>query len=59
MFTIFPWVYVALTCFKQLPPNLPLMLASKELTQGLRKLLGAEGDVILSEDNTLDIHDKT
>ena len=52
-------MYVALTCFKQLPPNLPLMLASKELTQGLRKLLGAEGDAILSEDNTLDIHDKT
>ena len=52
-------MYVALTCFKKLLPNLPLMLASKELTQGLRKLLGAEGDVILSEDNTLDIHDKT
>ena len=59
MFTIFPWVYVDLSCFKQLPLNLTLILASKKFNEGLRKLLGAEGGAILSADNPLDLHAKT
>ena len=51
MFTI-----VNLFCFKQLPLNLTLNLVAKQFNEGLRKLLGAEGGVILSADNPLDFH---
>ena len=60
MFTIFPWVYVILSCFKQLPLNLTLGLTPKYSNDGLRKIWGAEGAVIFSSDvhQTLDFYDK-
>ena len=58
MFTAFPWVYVVLSCLKQLPLNLTLVLVHKCFTEALRKLWGAEGDLILSSDTPLDFHSK-
>ena len=52
-------VYVNLSCFKQLPLNLTLILVPNQFNEGLRKLLSAEEGVILSADNPLDFYDKT
>ena len=46
MFIILPGVYVILFCFRQIPLNLTLVLVPKWFDEGLRKLGGAEGDLI-------------
>ena len=46
MFTDFPWLYVIVFCFKQLPLNITLGLVPKYSNERLKKVLGAEGAVI-------------
>ena len=59
MFTIFPWLYVILSCFKQPPLNFTLVLVPKWFNEGSRKLLAVEEVLILSSHNRLDFHSKT
>ena len=58
MFTIFPWVYVILSCFKQLPLSLTLVLLPKQFNERSRKLWGTEANLIPSSDNPLDSYSK-
>ena len=54
--TIALWVYVILSCFKQLPLNSTLVLVPRKFNKGLRILLDLAGGLILSSDSALDFH---
>ena len=58
MFTIFPWINVIFSCFKQSPLNFTLILVPKKSNEGLNILLDVRGGLILSSDNPFDFHDK-
>ena len=58
MFTIFPWLNVIFSCFKQSSLNFTLTLVPTKSTVGLSILLDVVGDSILSSENPLDFHDK-
>ena len=58
MLTIFPWLNVICSCFKQSPLNYTLALLPTKSSERLSTLLDVEGGVILSSDNRLDFHDK-
>ena len=58
MFTLFPWLNVIFSCFKQSLLNLTLALVPTKYNEGLMVLFGVVGALILSSDNPLDFHDK-
>ena len=59
MFTIFPWLNVTLSCFKQALLKDNFVLVPQESNVGVRMLLDVVGSLIPSLDNPLDVHDKT
>ena len=58
MFTIFSWLNVIFSCFKQSPLNLTLALVPAKANEGSTNLLDVVGALILSSHDPLDFHDK-
>ena len=58
MFTIFLWLNVIFSCFKESPLNFTLALVPTKSNGGLSILLEVVGDLILSSDNPLDFYDE-
>ena len=57
MFTIFPWLNVNFSCFKQFPLNFTLSLLPTKFNVRLRILADFVG-ALFSSDNPLGFHDK-
>ena len=55
MFTTFPWSYLILSCFKQLPLNSALVLVPKQLNSALSLKSLVVGAVIFSSENPLNV----
>ena len=58
MFTVFPWLNVVFSCFKQSPVNFSLGLVPAKSNKGLKILLDVVEGLILASDNPFDFHDK-
>ena len=58
MFTIFPWLNVIFSCFKQSPLNFTLALVPTKFNEGSGNLLDVVGVLIPSSGCPLDFHNK-